>query len=69
MKSLDEMKLGEVINKDMFEGCLKKPVKLVKITFTFQDKNETQADMSLIHKDFIDLDEEVPKKADLQEKK
>ena len=63
MKSLDEMKLGEVINEDMFEGCLKKPVKLVKITFTFQDKNETQADMSLIHKDFIDLDEEEPKKA------
>jgi len=64
MKPLNEMKLGEILEEDMFCGALKKPIKLVKITYTFQDKNETQADMGLIHKDYVELDEEEPKKAE-----
>ena len=63
MKPLDEMKLGEVINEDMFEGVLEKPVKLTKISFTFQDLNETTAVMSLIHKDYVESEEELDKKS------
>jgi hypothetical protein len=53
-KKLNEYKLGEIYDEDLFHGCMEKPNKLVKITYTFQDKNKNQMDLSLIHKDFIE---------------
>jgi hypothetical protein len=38
----------------LMNGLLKKPIKLVKISYTYQDKNKTQMDSSLTHDDYIE---------------
>ncbi len=57
MKELYDYKLGELIEKDLMNGLLKAPIKLVKITYTFQDKNGTQMDTALVHNDFEEVEE------------
>ena len=56
-KSLYDYKLGEINNQDMMNGIMKAPNKLVKIGYTFQDKNGTQMECALKHKDFIEDEE------------
>ena len=53
-KTLYDYKLGECVEKDLMNGIMKAPNKLVKIGYTFQDKNQTQMEVSLKHKDFIE---------------
>lgn len=52
-KSLYDYKVGEVIKKDLMNGLLKAPVKVVKIAYTFQDKDKTQMETAIVHNDFI----------------
>ena len=56
-KSLYDYKLGEVNPENMLNGIMKAPNKLVKIGYTFQDKNGTQMECALKHKDFIEDEE------------
>lgn len=56
-KTLFDYKLGEVINKPLMNGLLKPPIKLVRIGYTFQDKNGTQMESAIVHDDFKDMDE------------
>lgn len=53
-KSLYEYKIGEVCKKDLMMGVMKAPNKLVKISYTFQDKNGNKMDAILRHKDYIE---------------
>ncbi len=53
-KELYDYKLGECVEKDLINGLMKKPNKLVKIGYTFQDKNGTQMEVDLKHEDFIE---------------
>jgi len=53
-KGIYDYKIGEVNEEDMMNGIMKAPNKLVKIGYTFQDKNQTQMEVSLKHKDFIE---------------
>lgn len=57
-KSLYDYKLGESMDKDLMGGLMKKPNKLVKIGYTYQDKNGTQMEVALKHGDYIEDDEE-----------
>lgn len=57
-KSLYDYKLGEINNNEMMNGLIKAPNKLVKIGYTFQDKNGNQLECALKHKDFIEEDED-----------
>ena len=61
-KSLYEYKLGEVCDKDLMEGIMEAPNKLVAIGYTFQDKNGTQMEAKLKHKDFEEIEEEEESK-------
>lgn len=59
MKKLYDLKLGEeIFDENILRGILRSPAKLVKITYTLQDKDGVTLDASLIHKDFIDDEEE-----------
>ena len=60
VKGLYDYKLGEINSEDMINGIMEAPNKLVKIGYTFQDKNGTQMECALKHKDFIE-DEEYDK--------
>jgi hypothetical protein len=51
-KSLFDYKIGETNPNDMFNGCMKAPNKLVKVSFTFQDKNGTQMETVLKDPDY-----------------
>lgn len=57
-KSLYDYKIGEIYNEDMMNGLLQAPIKLVKIGYTFQDKDGNQMEQALKHKDFIEDDDE-----------
>lgn len=37
-------------------GMMQKPCKLVKIRYTYQDKNGTQMEAALKHKDFVEIE-------------
>jgi hypothetical protein len=51
--NLYDMKLGEETNNNkILMDILEAPAKLVKITYTLQDKEGTQMSASLIHKDY-----------------
>ena len=57
MKLLKDMKLGETLEKGKLgdiETCFNGSIKLMKITFTFQDKDGTTADVKLEHKDYYE---------------
>jgi hypothetical protein len=58
MKELKDIKIGEIIDEDLLNGIMEKPNKLVKIGYTFKDKNGTQMEMAFKHKDFEE-DEEL----------
>jgi len=58
-KSLYDYKLGEINPENMMNGIMEAPNKLVKISYTFQDKNGAQMDCALKHKDFIEDEEEM----------
>lgn len=45
-------KIGDIINKDMLNGLLKAPIKVVKITYTYEDKHGTTMDLSATDKAF-----------------
>jgi hypothetical protein len=62
-KSIYDYKLGEVIEnkekhfgrlKDIFDG----EVRLLQITYSFQDKNGTSMKAKLTHNDYIDEEED-----------
>jgi len=57
-KSLYDYKIGEINNENMMNGIMEAPNKLVAIGYTFQDKNGTQMEAKLKHKDFIEDDED-----------
>ena len=64
MKQLKDMKLGEVLEKGMlggFEDLFNGEIKLMKITFTFQDKDATTTDVKLEHKDYYEEDADQEK--------
>ena len=55
MIKLYDMKLGEETkDKGILMDILEAPAKLVKITYTFQDKEGVTLNASLIHKDCIE---------------
>ena len=56
MKKITEMKLGEVLEDTLF-GLMKNP-RLLKITYTFQDEEGINADISATHKDYEEEEEE-----------
>ena len=56
-KTLFDYKLGELYFDDLANGLLKAPNKLVKIGYTFQDREGTQMEVALKHKDFIEDEE------------
>lgn len=63
-KKLSEYQLGEELSKSdtkelfgVFDESIKKPIRLVKITWTFQDMNTNQMDYSLKHKSCIEEEE------------
>ena len=56
-KSPYDYKLGEICdNKSIGGGFLQPLIKLVKIGYTFQDKNGVQMEQSLKIKDFVEED-------------
>jgi len=57
-KSLYDYKLGEINPKNMMNDIMEAPNKLVKIGYTFQDKNGTQMECALKTKDFIEEEDE-----------
>ncbi len=57
MKNIQDYKLGEIHNEDMLNGIMEAPNKLVKVGYTFKDKNGTQMELAFKHKDYEDLDE------------
>ena len=56
-KSLFDYKLGEEVEKDLFNGIMKSPNKLVKIGYTFQSKEGTQMEVALKTDGFIEDEE------------
>jgi len=62
MKGIYDYELGEVVENIKALGfgadILKSPIKLVKISYTFQDSNATQMQVARIHEDFVDEDEQ-----------
>lgn len=66
MKKLIDYKLGENIEKKDAEAYFGKefcelfnfPLKLVAVSWTFQDKEKLQVDYQLKHKDFIENEKE-----------
>jgi len=57
-KELFAYKLGEDVKKDLCNGIMKGPNKLVKIGYTFQDKTGTQMEVAIKHEDFIEHEED-----------
>ena len=53
-KSLYEYKIGEIVDKELMNGTMRSPNKLVRISYTYQSKDEMQMEVSLKHKDFIE---------------
>ena len=53
-KTLYDYKLGESVEKDLMNGIMKAPNKLVKIGYTFQSVDGTQMEVALKHDDFIE---------------
>ena len=57
LKGIYEYKLGETINRPLMNGLLQPPIKLVRIGYTYQDKNGTQMESALSTNDYIEDDE------------
>jgi len=62
-KTLYDYKIGEIIpevelKKIIVMDIMKHPIKLVKIGYTYQDKNGVQMETSLIHNEFIEDDDD-----------
>ena len=69
MKQLKDMKLGDELQKGMlgeFENLFEGKIRLMKITYTFQDKNAITADVKLEHKDYY-YEEELSKPTEEKE--
>ena len=59
-KNLYDYKIGDELTEDHVKSLriLKKPVKLMRIGYTYQDSEGTQAEVALVHDDFIEEGEE-----------
>lgn len=63
VRKFDEYKIGEILDDDTFEKdsffdkSFKKPIKLVAVSYTIQDKNGNQADIKLKSDDYIESDD------------
>ena len=57
-KSLYEYKLGETCDKDLLNGIIKAPSKLVKVAFTFQDNRGNQMEAAVKHEDYIENEDD-----------
>lgn len=62
-KYLSDYKLGDIIDSNVFVSdpimrILKSPIELVAVGHTLQDKNGTQATITLKHKDFVEDENE-----------
>ena len=57
-KELYDYKLGEDCPDNLMNGLMKAPNKLVKIAYTFQSRDGVQMTAALVHKDYIEDDDE-----------